>query len=137
MLPAACSGWGVRATPVVLLPARRTAGLCCSTATTEPTSSLEKKASGSTTSLCTRRWAAVVFIFISSSGRDRAVPRDPGEPFLASCRGAGPPCPSSSRRFRPSGRSSSSSQAFAASPCTTTRPILWWAGPGLRSGGQT
>lgn len=75
--------------------------------------------------------------FSSSSGEKERYREQPHDPLLASCRGAGPPCPSSSRRFRPWGRSSSSSLGFATSPCTTTRPILWWAGPGLRSGGQT
>lgn len=64
-------------------------------------------------------------------------PRSVSKPVLGSCRGAGPPCPSSSRRSRPSGRSSSSSPGSAASPSTTTRPTLWWAGPRLRTGGPT
>lgn len=73
----------------------------------------------------------------SLSGWASEKEKTPDEPWLASCRGAGPPCPSSSRRFRRWGRSSSTSLAFATSPCTTTRPIPWWAGPDLRSGGQT
>lgn len=59
VLPAACSDSEVRATPVVLLPAHHSAGLCCSTATMAPTTSLEKRVSGWTLLLCTRRSAVL------------------------------------------------------------------------------
>lgn len=129
-LPVLFSGLEVQETLVIPLPTLRTAGPCCSTATTAPTSSQEKKGSESTILLCTKRWDYKThesFLYVRHVSFLLL--------FVTTIRGEDTLFPSSSRRSRQWGKSMIASPSFKAFLSTMMRLIHWWVGPSPRSGG--